>query len=665
MGRHSDLTAAAKTNDFARILEILSDKPQKGTFKKSLRRKKAKNVPIPVWPTNDDGSIKKMTKPESIRLECHTSDTGATPLILAAMAGAVEAMECLIAYGANVNAKDNRGNTALIYGAWLQDDRAEQVVDTLLKNGADTTLTNLDGDSAIHYACNSGKTYVLMMLLDANASPHQPNKAGETPLDIAARYNMLEIVSFLIDHDKSVISSTGSLRHATRTGKYAVAKLLLDFGMDVGAQEPTSLDSSLHIAIQFFRFELAQLLLEYGADPYLENAAGDTPTSMVEKLPDSNKAKGKFLQLLKDSENKEVATPAVELDDRFRKKAQEAITNDAGNIVYPELECIELWTKEDDQHRSGSQPTCPVTNVLDGKENTFWLAPGIGRQWIVFDFNSPHTITGFTVLAGEGKRMLKDFNLEVSPSLKGPWRIVYSGSAQSSGENMVGINKTFKQAFTGFLATSQYWRLHILRNHGAHETWIHQITFTGMEHGLKKFFVENGCAQYFDDFVQAGYNQLKTLPKVTPDQLASIVRLAGHRKKLELAIEELKGEGGTRNRLVFARQPAETVMLGDSIPPFEVHAVPGVEKEVEIVVLGDGEIAGTTRKLLALDDAGQASAVFNDISLFPAGSYLLQVQFTDNKEVFARAARRIEIEELPEKIAIGALFEDFSDLLAF
>lgn len=663
MGRHSDLTQAAKTNDYARILEILSDKPQKRSFK----RRKNKNVPIPVWPTNEDGSIRKMPKPESIRLECHTSDTGATPLILAAMAGSYEALECLIAYGANVNAKDNRGNTPLIYGAWLDDERSEQVVDVLLKNGADPNLVNLDGDGAIHYACKSGKTYVLMMLLDATVSPNQANKAGETPLDVAAKYNMLEIVSFLVDHDKSVISSTSSLRNATRSGKHDVAKLLLDFGMDPCAQDEETLDSPLHIAVQFFRLELVKLLLEYGADPYLSNAKGETPTTMVEAYPDAHKTKKDFIQALKESENKEVATPAVELDDRFQKQAQEAVAKEAKKVSYPKLKAVGKWTTEDELHRSASSPTCPVTNILSSDTNKYWLAPGIGRQWVAFDFGSQYTITSISILGGGGKRMPKDFNLEVSPSIKGPWRVVHKAELEANADDdNNSTTSVFPQTFAGFLATSQYWRLHILRNHGAHETWLHGVSFTGVEHGLKKFFVENGCAQYYDGFLNAGFNQLKALPEATDDQLASLVTLAGHRKKIELAIDELRDtKRKTKMRLVFAQQPAEVVTLGDPIPPFEIQAVPGVEKEVELIVLGDVQVMGSTKRTLKPNSSGLSSAVFDDILLSPAGSYLLQVQMVQNKEIFARAARPIEVELVPNKVAIEALFEDFTDLLVF
>ena len=54
--------------------------------------------------------------------------------------------------------------------------------------GADPSIANAEGNAAIHHACQSGKPYVTMILLDAGASPHLSNAKGETPLDVAALY---------------------------------------------------------------------------------------------------------------------------------------------------------------------------------------------------------------------------------------------------------------------------------------------------------------------------------------------------------------------------------------------------------------------------------------------------------------------------------------------
>lgn len=618
-----------------------------------------------MWPTNDDGSIKKLPKPEAVKIEARDKDTGATPLVLAALNGGVEAVECLLAYGANVNAKDSKGNTALAYGAWSTLETCERVVDTLLKNGADPGIVNSEGAAPIHHACQSGKAYIVMMLLDAGASVHVINKAGESPLDVAARYDKLDVVSFLIDHDQSVIQSTRSLREATKTGKYAVAKLLLDFRMDYGAQDPDSGDAALHIAVRFYRTKLVNLLLEYGADPYLPNAAGETPHGMVDAYPRGHPDRQKILDLIDATETKEIRVPESELNQRRQHVAQEATKVHAQ--VFPLLKVLTRWAEDNLQHRSASTRGHPVTNVLSADPQTFWLAPGIGRQWAVFDFGSSFTINTIILNGVPGKHMPKAFQLEVSPSIKGPWRVVHNSEVAAIGKPIGPGSQLFSQSFTGFLATSQFWKLHIIRNHGAHETRLHGVSFRGVEHGLKKFFVENGLVNYYDDFVAAGINQIKDLPNCSAQHLDQLVALAGHRKKVQLAIDKLQNEKQSIGRLVFAQQPTDFGQLNEVLPPFEVHAGPGLNEEVELEILGDATITGTTKKNLVPNTGGPSTVVFDDIQLAPVGTFLFQVRFTNeqHRDVFVRAARPTEIEPARKKVAIRVLFEDFAPMLDF
>lgn len=66
---------------------------------------------VPVWPVAEDGSIKRMVKPDSLQIEYRDPETGGTPLVLAALHGSLECLECLIAYGANVDVRFDQHNT--------------------------------------------------------------------------------------------------------------------------------------------------------------------------------------------------------------------------------------------------------------------------------------------------------------------------------------------------------------------------------------------------------------------------------------------------------------------------------------------------------------------------------------------------------------------------
>jgi len=91
------------------------------------------------------------------------NNKGVTPLHIAVLLGAVKIAEMLIKYGAYVNARDDEGNTPLHYATYIARARklpfdyvvnlpCADVVKLLLENGADPTLRNSRGISALDLA---------------------------------------------------------------------------------------------------------------------------------------------------------------------------------------------------------------------------------------------------------------------------------------------------------------------------------------------------------------------------------------------------------------------------------------------------------------------------------------------------------------------------------
>lgn len=48
--------------------------------------------------------------------------------------------------------------------------------------------------------------------------------------------------------------------------------------------------------------------------------------------------------------------------------------------------------------------------------------------------------------------------------------------------------------------------------------------------------------QYYQAFVDKGFNQIQEILRVSPAEIQAIISLPGHQKKFELAIKEMKGE---------------------------------------------------------------------------------------------------------------------------
>lgn len=82
---------------------------------------------------------------------------GKTPLMAAAGSGSVRAVELLIGAGADVNAADYCGMTALMYAATSRNgDDSAQIAELLLENGADMEIVDHFGQNVWDHAEHSG-----------------------------------------------------------------------------------------------------------------------------------------------------------------------------------------------------------------------------------------------------------------------------------------------------------------------------------------------------------------------------------------------------------------------------------------------------------------------------------------------------------------------------
>ena len=87
-------------------------------------------------------------------------------LIRATLEDNLEIVELLLAAGADVNAKDVYGNTALI---WASNKGNLDIVELLLASGANVNETNSSGYTALEYAVNKGYSEIEIALRDAGA----------------------------------------------------------------------------------------------------------------------------------------------------------------------------------------------------------------------------------------------------------------------------------------------------------------------------------------------------------------------------------------------------------------------------------------------------------------------------------------------------------------
>ena len=122
------------------------------------------------------------------------NDDGNTALMMASYNGYIKVVRLLLKKGADVNAKDNNHNTALI-GASI-NGRTETVA-LLLENGADVNMKDDDGMTALSAASEAGETEVVRELLKNGADVNVIDDNEYTALDWAVEFGHTSVVELL------------------------------------------------------------------------------------------------------------------------------------------------------------------------------------------------------------------------------------------------------------------------------------------------------------------------------------------------------------------------------------------------------------------------------------------------------------------------------------
>ena len=124
---------------------------------------------------------------------------GNTSLHLVAAACSLQGLDLLIQHGADLDAQDAEGRSALhiVCAASGGPDLPEDLVRRLLLAGSNPNLADYNGSTPLHVAAATGREACLQMLLEGGAVS-QLNNAGDTPLHISAVHGHLGAMQRLV-----------------------------------------------------------------------------------------------------------------------------------------------------------------------------------------------------------------------------------------------------------------------------------------------------------------------------------------------------------------------------------------------------------------------------------------------------------------------------------
>lgn len=134
----------------------------------------------------------------------------------AASAGYIAVVRRLLERGADVNGKNEAGETALHLAA--QNDRCN-VIELLLERGADVNAKNKLDETALHSATRYDKLSSVQLLLHNGADINARNSFGQTAIHQAAKSGYNKVIELLLNQgaDDSITANDGNLAKTLST----------------------------------------------------------------------------------------------------------------------------------------------------------------------------------------------------------------------------------------------------------------------------------------------------------------------------------------------------------------------------------------------------------------------------------------------------------------
>lgn len=178
----------------------------------------------------------------------------------------------LLQDGADINATDGRGRTAVLAATY---NNQADTVKALIQKGADVNIRDNNLDNVLLHAGASGYLEIVKLAIEAGADTKLTNRFGGTALIPASERGHVEVVQELLTHSdvdvnhvnnlhwtallEAIILSNGGERHQN------IVLMLVDHGADVNLADGEGTTPLQHAQKRGYK-EIESILREAGAE---------------------------------------------------------------------------------------------------------------------------------------------------------------------------------------------------------------------------------------------------------------------------------------------------------------------------------------------------------------------------------------------------------------
>ncbi|KAL6811155.1 hypothetical protein GGI42DRAFT_339932 [Trichoderma sp. SZMC 28013] len=152
---------------------------------------------------------------------------------------------------------------------WVVSNNREATVKQLLKMGADIDARDGKGNTALLLSLHHGHGAIMKLLIHHGANIDAKDPGGRTALLMATKYENQDTVIFLLENGADIKARDDvgrtALLMATIYNNHGIAKLLVEKGVEINAKDHFG-NTALKLAVLYRNQDIVKLLLENGAD---------------------------------------------------------------------------------------------------------------------------------------------------------------------------------------------------------------------------------------------------------------------------------------------------------------------------------------------------------------------------------------------------------------